>query len=119
MNTTTVDSYNPKVVKSTAGSLEHIELYIVDNLVEALEFISSKGIVTYGAHLDDSKYHYDYEYKKGVCFVIGNEGNGISKEVINVVDYKVKIPMPGQSESLNAAIAAAILLYEARRQFDS
>ena len=112
-----VDLYNPKVVKSTKGALEHVDVFRVDDLAEALALLGEKGIVRYGAYLDDSRYHYDYDYSAGgTCFVIGNEGNGISEEVINVCDYKVKIPMPGSAESLNASIAASVLLYEALRQ---
>lgn len=116
VNKTTVDLFNPKVVKSTMGSLEHIRVYVVDDLVEGLNHLRKLGIKSYGAYLDDSQFHYDYEYSGGVCFVIGNEGNGISEEVIKAVDFRVKIPMPGQAESLNASVAAAVLVYEAQRQ---
>ncbi len=116
LNKSCVDPYNPKVVKSTMGSLEHIQLYLVDDLVEGLEFLHDAGIESYGAYLDHSRFHFDYTYPKGVCFVIGNEGNGISDAVIAIVKHRVKIPMPGQSESLNASIAASVLLYENLRQ---
>jgi len=116
VNKETVDIYNPKVVKSTMGSLEHIPVYYVDKLNEGIRYIKDKGIRVYGAYLDDSKYHYQYNYEEGICFVIGNEGSGISDPVLAEVDYRVKIPMPGESESLNAAVAASILLYEALRQ---
>jgi len=116
LNSLTVDLYNPKVVNSSMGSLEHIKCFLVDDMVETLSMLRDKGVVTYGAYLDDSKFHYDYDYRKGTCFVIGNEGNGISDEVIKAVSHKVKIPMPGHSESLNAAIASSVLLYEVVRQ---
>ncbi len=116
VNKTTVDLFNPKVVKSTMGSLEHINVYVVDDLVEGLEHLRKLGVTSYGAHLEESQYHFDYKYTGGVCFVIGNEGNGISKEVIDAVDFRVKIPMPGQAESLNASVAASVLVYEALRQ---
>lgn len=116
VNKTTVDLYNPKVVKSTMGSLEHINVYVVDDLVEGLDHLRKLGIKSYGAYLDDSKYHFDYEYSGGVCFVIGNEGKGLSDAVIEAVDFRIKIPMPGQAESLNASVAASVLVYEALRQ---
>jgi len=116
VNKTTVDLYNPKVVKSTMGSLEHMNVYVVDDLVEGLNHLKKLGIKSYGSHLEDSKYHFDYDYTGGICFVIGNEGKGISKEILEAVDYKVKIPMPGQAESLNASVAASVLVYEALRQ---
>lgn len=112
----TVDLYNPKVVKSTMGSMNHIKVYPVDDLVQALGHLKKHGISTFGAYLDDSTYHFDQSYVGGTCFVIGNEGNGISDKVIRACDKRVKIPMPGQSESLNASIAASVLLYEALRQ---
>jgi TrmH family RNA methyltransferase len=117
LNKTCVDVYNPKVVKSTMGSLEHINVYVIEDLVDGLKHLNELGIVTYGSGLEGSQFHYDYKYPKGVCFVIGNEGKGISESVLQAVEYQVKIPMPGKAESLNASVAASVLVYEALRQF--
>lgn len=116
INGSSVDIYNPKVVKSTMGSLEHLPIYIVDDLVEAMKSLKQQNIQIYGAYLDDSTYHYAHSYTQGTCFVVGNEGNGLTDEILQVLDYRVKIPMPGKAESLNASIAASVLLYEAHRQ---
>lgn len=112
----TVDLYNPKVVKSTMGSMKHIKVYELESLVEGLIYLKDRGVRVYGAYLDDSKYHFANDYSGPTCFVIGNEGNGISDQIIEVCHERVKIPMPGKSESLNASIAASVLLYEAVRQ---
>ncbi len=112
-NKASVDIYHPKVVKSTVGSLERVACYQVEDLIEAIHVLKSADIQVFGAYLDDSAYHFSKEYQRGTAFVIGNEGRGISDEVINCVDARVKIPIIGKAESLNAAVAASVLLYEA------
>lgn len=117
VNRTSVDPYHPKVVKSTMGSMEHIPVYISDNLEEAVLFLQKHSITVYGAYLDATSYSYDtLDYRGGTCFVIGNEGNGMTDSLIQAVNQRVYIPMPGQSESLNASVAGGVLLYEALRQ---
>jgi len=116
MNMTTVDVYNPKVIKSTMGSLEHVELFLVDSLPELMKTMKDKGIRLFGAYLDESMEHFKADFKVGCGIVIGNEGQGISDEVIACVDQRIKIPMPGKSESLNASIATSVILYEVLRQ---
>lgn len=74
------------------------------------------GIHVYAAHLDDSRYYDEEDYTEGTAFLIGNEGNGLREEISAAADRKIKIPMYGQVESLNAAMAAGILMYEACRQ---
>lgn len=111
-----VDPYHPKVTKGSMGSIERVPIYIVESLSEILNQMNGLGIQTLGAYLEESQYHFDYDYNQGTCFVIGNEGNGIRDEVINSCSKRVKIPMPGGSESLNAGVAASVLLYEALRQ---
>ncbi len=116
VNRTSVDPYHPKVVKSSMGSIEHVPVYIEEELTDAVQRLQSRGISVYGAYLDES-YPYDApNYSKGTCFIIGNEGNGITNTLIQATDYRVHIPMPGQSESLNASVAGGVLLYEALRQ---
>ncbi len=112
----TVDLYNPKVVKSTMGSMKHIMLFELESLVDGLVYLKDRGVTCFGAYLDNSKFHFHNDYTGPTCFVIGNEGNGISDEIIQICDQRVKIPMLGQAESLNASIAASVLLYEAVRQ---
>jgi len=116
MNMTTVDVYNPKVIKSTMGSLEHVEIVLVESLPELMRTMKDKGIRLFGAYLDESMDHFKADFNVGCGIVIGNEGNGISDEVIACVDQRIKIPMPGKSESLNASIATSVILYEVLRQ---
>ena len=78
--------------------------------------LKEKGITTYGAALMESKDYCEYSYKKGNAFLIGNEGNGLSEKALSLCERYVRIPMCGQVESLNAAMAAGILMYEAFRQ---
>lgn len=111
-----VDVYNPKVIRSTMGSVYRMPFYYAEDLLQAIDRMKEAGIKTYAAHLDG---HTDYDqedYKKPCAFFIGNEGNGLRDEVAAAADIYVKIPMSGQVESLNAAVAAAVLMFEVRRQ---
>ena len=80
--------------------------------------MKNQGIRTYAAHLKGEAYYDEFDYikEKGTAFLIGNEGNGLKKETADLADSYLKIPMEGQVESLNAAIASSILMYEAYRQ---
>ncbi len=75
--------------------------------------LRDKQIRTFAAHLQGKEYYDVQEMKEGCAFLIGNEGNGLSKEIAGLAEKYIKIPMLGQVESLNAAVAAAILMYEA------
>lgn len=107
----TADVYNPKVVRSTMGAIFRVNIIESKNLVESLQNLKENGYETVVTALDTKNSVYDIEYKKKVI-VIGNEANGVSKEVKEFADYKVKIPMPGKTESLNASVAAGIMIYE-------
>ena len=74
------------------------------------------GIRTFAAHLDGKDYYDSFSFKEGTAFLIGNEGNGLKTSTANAADAYLKIPMEGQVESLNAAIATSLLMYEAHRQ---
>ncbi|MDF2820809.1 MAG: methyltransferase, TrmH family, group 3 [Clostridiales bacterium] len=116
MNKNCVDIYNPKTVRATMGSLLRMPFIYVEDLKGTIEKIKNKGIDVYAAHLKATKTYDDNDYTKGVAFIIGNEGNGISDEIAACATKYIKIPMKGKLESLNAAISAAILTYEANRQ---
>lgn len=111
-----VDIHNPKTVRSTMGSLFHLPVVKVEDPIATLDYLQENGLLILGGHLKASKYCYEINMKQGIVIVIGNEANGISKDLVSKLDYLVKIPMPGQAESLNAAIAAGILMYELVRQ---
>ena len=111
----TVDIYNPKTVRSTMGSIFRVPFTYVENLKDSIKRLSESGFATYSAHLQGTSF-YDFDYKKPTVFVMGNEGNGLSKERSNATDHKILIPMKGEVESLNVATASTVLMYEAMRQ---
>lgn len=111
-----VDMYNPKTIRSTMGSVYRLPFYYSRNIVEDLEELKKTGICTYAAHLEGKK-AYDEENYCGPCaFLIGNEGNGLRAEIMERAQEYIRIPMKGGVESLNAAIAASVLMFEAARQ---
>lgn len=111
-----VDIYNPKTIRSTMGSIYRVPFFVVDDMDEIFGLFKQYGIKTYAAHLA-GRNNYDCEdYTKGTAILIGNEGNGLSDALSEQADCLVKIPMCGQLESLNAAMAAGIFMYETARQ---
>lgn len=115
MNRESVDPYNPKVIRSTMGAIFRMPFIIVDDFEPVLEQLKKAGIRTFAAHLDGEPF-YRQDYRGGCAFFIGNEGNGLSEKLTARADRKIKIPMKGQVESLNAAVAATVLMYETLRQ---
>ena len=111
----TVDSYNSKVVRSTMGAIFRVKRIETDNLIETLEEMKKNGFEVICTSLDGKESIYDINYNKKVI-IIGNEANGVSKEVQDSADKKVKIPMLGKTESLNASVAAGIMIYEYVRE---
>lgn len=111
-----VDIYHPKTVRATMGSIYRVPFLCVEELEPVLVWMKEKGIVTYAAHLNGQETYDREDYCRGTAFLIGNEGNGLSSWLSGQADRKIRIPMEGQLESLNASVAAAILMYEAARQ---
>lgn len=111
-----VDIYNPKTIRSTMGSVYRVPFLYTDDLSETMDQLHEKGITTYAAHLKGKDYYDGASYREPTAFLIGNEGNGLSDEISAKAKQYLKIPMEGKLESLNAAVAAAILMYEAFRQ---
>ena len=111
-----VDIYNPKTIRSTMGSIYRVPFLYTDDLLGDMDKLHEKGIVTYAAHLKGKGYYDEESYQGPTAFLIGNEGNGLSDELSEKAKQYIKIPMEGKLESLNAAVAAAILMYEASRQ---
>ena len=111
----TVDSYSPKVIRSTMGAIYRVNIIETENLVETLEKLKEAGFKVVTTSLDTDNSVYDISYDKSIV-VIGNEANGVSKEVQDMSDYKVKIPMLVKTESLNASGAAGIMIYEYVRE---
>lgn len=111
-----VDIYNPKTIRSTMGAIYRMPFIYVEDLPEACTLLKKKGICLYAAHLDGAHFYDEEDYSGDCAFLIGNEGNGLRDEVAVCADVRIKIPMHGQVESLNAAVAASILMYEVCRQ---
>ena len=113
MSKDSADIYNPKVIRSTMGSIFRVPFAIVDDLAAAVDTLKDNGITTYAAHLKGELYN-SGSLTKDCALLIGNEARGLSEEISAKAD-KLIIPMHGKVESLNAAIATAILMYEAAR----
>ncbi len=109
------DVYNPKVVRSTMGAIFRIKVIESDDLSKTIKEMKKHKIKVAATSLQTDKSIYDINYEK-TAIVIGNEANGVSDKVLETVDEKIKIPMAGKTESLNASVATAIVLYEAVRQ---
>ena len=116
MNRTTVDLFNPKVIRATMGSLYRVPFVLVDDLAETAMELKRHGIALYAAHLKGTEPYNAPDYTKGTAFLIGNEGNGLTDAAAALADTYIRIPMEGKVESLNAAIAATLLMYEVHRQ---
>lgn len=116
MTRATADLYQPKTIRSTMGAIFRVPCVCVENAVEAMEELKKHNIFTFASHLEGEKWYNEVEYKGKIAFLIGNEGNGLSEEVSKAADTLIRIPMEGDVESLNAAIAATVLMYEAYRQ---
>ena len=111
-----VDVYNPKVIRSTMGAIFRLPFYRVEDLPGAVMELKAGGLRVYAAHLEGRRTYDGEDYRRGCAFMIGNEGNGLRQEVAECADCRIRIPMEGCTESLNAAVAASILLFEAARQ---
>ena len=116
MNSTTADIYNPKVIRSTMGSVYRVPFVYVEDLAGAVRRVKQAGVRLYAAHLKGEKNYDQQDYTGSTGFLIGNEANGLSDETAELADAYIKIPMLGKVESLNAAVAASILMYETARQ---
>lgn len=114
MSKDSADIYNPKVIRSTMGSIFRVPFAIVDDLGAAVDKLKDNGITTYAAHLKGELYNSN-GLDSHCALLIGNEANGLSDAISAKADKLIKIPMSGKVESLNAAIATAILMYEAAR----
>lgn len=116
LNKTTVDVFNPKTIRSTMGSIYRVPFVVSEDLSGTLAELKAAGVQLYAAHLKGSLSYDEPDYRKSTGFLIGNEGNGLSDEIAGLADTYIRIPMEGKVESLNAAIAATLLMYEVKRQ---
>ena len=130
MSSNTVDIYNPKTIRSTMGSIFRVPFVYVQDFIDrelapesevqdfsdAVSQCQNAGIKVYAAHLGGKNTYLGEDYREGTAFLIGNEGNGLTDDITKQADTLIRIPMQGEVESLNAAIACTILTYEAVRQ---
>lgn len=116
MSSDTVDIYNPKTVRSTMGSIFRVPFVYTEDIKSAISELKAAGVNCYAAHLKGTGTCFDQDYRRPTAFFIGNEGNGLSDEVASMADTYIRIPMGGKLESLNAAVSAAVLMYETLRQ---
>ena len=111
----TTDCYNPKVVRSTMGAIFRVKIIECEDLEKTLKEIKKHKfeLVITSLQTEESIYNIDYNKK---VIVIGNEANGVEQQIQDIADIKVKIPMLGKTESLNASVATGVILYEYVRQ---
>ena len=110
-----VDCYNPKVVRSTMGAIFRVNIIESNDMIKTIKELKKHKIKIYATDLKTDKNIYSVNYKKAAV-IIGNEANGVSKEILDLADEKIKIPMLGKTESLNAGVATGIILYEMIRK---
>lgn len=107
---------NGDAIKTSAGALHKIKVCREDNLKQTIEFLKQSGLQIVSCHEKTEKLYYQADYKKPCAIIVGSEENGISGEYLKRSDEQVKIPMPGQTASLNVSVATGIILFEAVRQ---
>ena len=116
MSAKCADVFQPKVIRATMGSIFRVPFCVEQDLCETAGWLRKQNVRIYAAVLEGSELFFQNDYQVPSAFMIGNEGNGLSKALAQEADQRVRIPMSGSVESLNAAVAAAVFLYEAKRQ---
>ncbi len=108
---------NSTVMKTSAGCLDRVNLYQVTNLVQTIQYLKKQGFWIIGTDMNGTDYK-KIDYNGKIAIIIGNEGKGISKLVKESCDFVASIPMYGTVNSLNASVAAGIVLFEIRRNHE-
>ena len=106
------DPYNPKTLRSTMGSIFRVPIFEIEESESFMEYLISAGTHLIASCLNGENLFYWNENYNRIALIIGNESKGISKEIMNLASSRVTIPMAGKAESLNASVAAGILIYE-------
>ena len=112
----TVDPFNDKTVRSTMSALHKIPVYEDVTLSMLNDLIAESNMSTYVTALEESKPYNMVTYDKRCMLILGNEGNGVTPEVMNLCKHRIMIPMYGDIESLNVSVAAALCMYKAQEQ---
>ena len=115
----TVDPFNDKTVRSTMSALHKIPLYEDVTLSMLHDIVAESNMTTYVTALEDSVPYHSVDYAKRTMLVLGNEGNGVTPEVMNLCTNRIMIPMYGDMESLNVSVAAALCMYKVQEQLMS
>lgn len=108
-----VDPYNPKVVQASMGSILRVGLYFSSSSDIELGYLLNIGFRLISASTDGSDRLTNFDFSNRDIIVIGNEGSGISNKILDLSSHRISIPMPGNAESLNAGVAASLIMYEA------
>ncbi len=118
LSTQCADVFSPKVLRATMGSVFRMGIRVTDDLPGLLAQLVAEGASVLSSQLDGEPFYQRSPLNERFVLVIGNEGNGVTDEVKAVATHKVKLPMRGGAESLNAAVAAGIMMYELTREMD-
>ena len=116
MNDQCADIYNPKTIRGTMGSIYRIPFIVVDDFENVARQIKEANIKLYATHINGKTSYDKYDYREGSAFFVGNEGSGLTNKVVKLADELIRIPMLGQVESLNVAVATTALVFEVARQ---
>lgn len=111
-----VDLFSPKVLRATMGSIFHMPIFEGQKINDTIKMLKNSGYKVIASHLNGQNNYYDEDLTGKCAIIVGNEANGISDETVAMSDKLVKIPMLGRAESLNASVAASIMIYEIVRQ---
>ncbi|MHB8293537.1 MAG: TrmH family RNA methyltransferase [Acidimicrobiales bacterium] len=111
-----VDPYNPKTVRASAGSLFHVRFARMGPPLEVLEELGSWGFTRIASVVEGGTDYLASDFERRFALVVGNEGTGLAAELLGACDQEISIPMPGRSESLNVAMAGTVMCFEAARQ---
>jgi 23S rRNA (guanosine2251-2'-O)-methyltransferase len=104
------------VVKTSSGATNYIKISKEPNIYKTIEVLKEAGFTIIGTVLNTDKTLYEYNFPRRSAVVFGGEGEGLRKNIINLCDELVKIPMAGKIESLNVSVSAGVVLYEILRQ---
>ena len=116
MNDKCADIYNPKTIRSTMGAIYRLPFVVASNFEEDLRKVKEAGVKLVATHTKAKKSYDKENYQGATGFIIGNESGGLTRGALSLAQEWVRIPMKEQVESLNAAIATGVLVYEAYRQ---
>ena len=115
LSSDSVDAFSPKTVRATMGAVFRVPFVYESDFPGTITMLKENGYTIYAAHLKGSVPYDEPDYQGSCGILIGNEGNGLSDEVTALSDVRIRIPMEGKAESLNAGVAAALMMYELRR----